>query len=253
MKEELIIYETQQAITKSKGKNYLISPFNDGKEVQLCRDKDFGNPVIKSGKKAGERAFDKPILYKAGAEKIALGYGLLQHYEPLTCIEHVEGEAAFFYYMFRCDLVKLYDGKEYIITSGFGSANTSESRNGFNSAYNAANNSVKIAKKRALVDAAISIGGLSDLFTQDIENEDFMKTAYDVATAKDDDVISPKQRQRIFAIAAEHGMSNTQTQNWLKAQGFVSAKDIKQKDYDALCDALDKTNNTKNESGCKLL
>lgn len=238
MAEELIVYEAQQALTKSKGKNYLISPFNDGKEVTLERDKDFGNPIIKSGKKAGEKAFDKPILFKSGAEKIALGYGLLQHYEPLTCIEHVDGDTAFFYYMFRCDLIKLFDGKEYVITSGFGSANTSESRNGFNSAYNAANNSVKIAKKRALVDAAISIGGLSSLFTQDMENDDFMQGAYEIATAKDDDPISPKQRQRIFAIAANHSMSNTQTQTWLKAKGYISVKDIKQKDYDTICDEL---------------
>ena len=240
MAEEMIVYEAQQAITKSRGKNYLISPFNDGKEVQLCRDKDFGNPVIKSGKKAGERAFDKPILYKAGAEKIALGYGLLQHYEPLTCIEHVDGDTAFFYYMFRCDLVKLYDGKEYIITSGFGSANTSESRNGFNSAYNAANNSVKIAKKRALVDAAISIGGLSDLFTQDIENEEFMQAAVDDARAKPTDPITSKQRQRIFAMASAKGMSTEQTKQWLAAKGFASVKDVKQGDYDALCDAIEK-------------
>lgn len=243
MAEELIIYEAQAAIAKTNNKNYLIQPWAGAPTTTLKRDVDFG--VIPKTK--------KPSLYKSGAEKICMSYGLFQRYEIESKVERADGDTPFFYYLVKCSLVKLVDGKEYVFCTSYGSANTSEKRNGFNGAYDAANSTLKMAQKRALTGAAIAISGLSDLFTQDLDNEDFMKTAYDVATAKDDDVISPKQRQRIFAIAAEHGMSNTQTQNWLKAQGFVSAKDIKQKDYDALCDALDKTNNTKNESGCKLL
>ena len=55
--------------------------------------------------------------------------------------------------------MKIYNGTGYIITSGFGSANSEEKRNGFASAFDVANTAVKMAKKRALVDAVISLGG----------------------------------------------------------------------------------------------
>ena len=61
--------------------------------------------------------------------------------------------------------------EEIIFTSGYGSANTREKRNGFNGAFDSANSTLKMAQKRALVSAAISICGGSDLFTQDIEDE----------------------------------------------------------------------------------
>jgi hypothetical protein len=239
MGTEITIYNAQKAVAEAKGKNYLISPFNDGKTVTLIRDKDFGNPIVKSGKNVGKKAFAQPILFKAGAEKIALGYGLLQHYEPITAIEQIDTDKPMFYYMFRCDLIKLFDGKEYVITSGFGSSNTNEGRNGFKSAWDSVNGTVKMAKKRALVDAAISIGGLSDIFTQDIENDDFMDgskaiTAPDAPESK----ISSKQIQRIFAIASSVGMNTEQAKNKLKSLGFESTKSILQKDYDAVCAAF---------------
>ena len=230
MAEELIVYEAQQAIAKSQGRGYLIQPFTGGPEIALKRDVDFG--VIPRTK--------KPSLYKSGAEKICMSYGLFQRYDIETAIERAEGDSPLFYYLVKCSLVKLVDGKEYVFCTGYGSANTSEKRNGFNSAYDAANGTLKMAQKRALTGAAIAISGLSDMFTQDIENEDFMKEAVDSATAKPEDAITPKQRQRIFAVASNKGMSTEQTKQWLKAKGFDSVKDVKQKDYDTLCDAIEK-------------
>ena len=40
-------------------------------------------------------------------------------------------------------------------------------------------------------------------------------------------------------IADQHGMTQEQAKTWLTAQGFASTKDIKQKDYDHLCDFLE--------------
>ena len=171
MKELSFMRQKAQVVLKA---GLCRQPF--GKQIEL--NEDFGIPEY-TNKKDGtkKKAFDKPILYKAGAEKIAIGYGLLQHYELVSLIEHTDPAAPLFHYVFRCDLVKIYNGTEYIITSGFGSANSEEKRNGFASAFDVANTAVKMAKKRALVDAVISLGGLSDIFTQDLENNEFMAKA----------------------------------------------------------------------------
>ena len=90
-----------------------------------------------------------------------------------------------------------------------------------------------------MVDAAISLAALSSIFTQDLENETFMQGANEITKLGPDDAITTKQRRRIFAIADQHGMTQEQTKTWLTAQGFASTKDIKQRDYDHLCDMLE--------------
>ena len=222
--EELTIYEANRAVAKSTGKNYKITtPF--GGEVTLKRDTDFG--VIPGTK--------SPSLFKSGAEKVCMAYGMLQHYTLESKIEKYESNGVFFYFLVKCELVKLAnDGREYVFTTGYGSANTAEKRNGSNTGVNAINSAIKMAQKRALVAAAISVSGLSDLFTQDIEDEKFMSSAKDTLL-KDDDPITNAQLVRLFAIAGNNGFKKDNVEEKLHAAGFKSAKDIKQKDYNAVC------------------
>lgn len=225
--------EAKIAVVQPKGKNYLINCGNFGQQT-LKRDVDFG--VIPKTK--------KPSLFKSGAEKVAMGYGLLQHYTIESKIEQV-GKEALFYYLVRCDLVKVYNGVEYVWTSAYGCANTSEKRNGFNSPYDAANGSLKMAQKRALVAAALSISGLSDAFTQDMENEDFMQNAQAlIDTDKPDSPVSTAQIKRLYAIGGEAGMNAAEVKQILVAQGYTSSKQIKQKDYDAVIDLIKKKGET---------
>lgn len=220
------IYGGQKAIVEAKRMNYSISVPN-GTEMILKRDIDFG--VIPKTK--------KPSLYKSGAEKICFAYGLMQRYYIETKFEQIEPEP-FFYYAVRCDLVKLNlnTGQEYVFTSGFGSANTKEKRNGFNGAFDSANSALKMAQKRALVSAAIAVCGGSDLFTQDIEDETVTKNYEEMkATAKDDAPVTANQIKRLYAIGKEAGRNVTEVKNLLISKGFASTKDIKQKEYDEVC------------------
>ena len=139
-----------------KNRNYMVACGTVG-NVELRRNVDFG--VIPGTK--------KPSLYKAGAEKICMGYGLLQQYE-LVDADKVVGKEAFFRYVFKCNLVKVVEGREYVLSCGYGSANSAEKRCGFQSAYDADNGCIKMAQKRALTAAALAISGLSDAFTQDM-------------------------------------------------------------------------------------
>lgn len=232
--QQVTIYEPQKAIAIANRGNYLISIGN--RELSLKRGVDFDNPDTRNGKKA----FNQPILLKAGAEKLAFGFGLCQRYTIESKIEQHDENGMFFYYLVRCDLVKPNEWGETVISNSYGSANTAEKRNGFNSAADAANSTLKMAQKRALVGAALSISGLSDMFTQDIENETFMKSADDIVKETPDSPVTTKQIRRLYAIAAEHGMNQQQAKQKLAAMGYTSTKDIKQKDYDAVCDALAK-------------
>lgn len=231
MANEIELYEGKQAIVEAKRMNYEVTVPGGGTAV-LKRDADFG--VIKGTK--------KPSLYKSGAEKIAFAYGLMQRYSIESKIEEFMSDPLF-YYCVRCDLVKLLPtGQEIVFTSGYGSANTKEKRNGFNGAYDAANSTLKMAQKRALVSAVISICGGSGMFTQDIEDETFITKNYEEIkqTASDDAPITAKQIKRLYAIGAEAGKTVEIVRTMLEARGYTSTKDIKQKDYDTICELVGK-------------
>ena len=221
--------EAQIAVVKTSGKNYLVDCGGFSTKT-LKRGVDFG--VIPKTK--------KPSLFKSGAEKIAMGYGLLQHYTIESKIEEA-GKEPFFFYCVRCDLCKVYNGVEYVWTSAYGSANTNEKRNGFNSPYDSANSTLKMAQKRALVAAAISISGVSDAFTQDMENEDFMQNAQAlIDTDKPESPISTAQIKRLYAIGGELGMTAGEVKTLLAAQGYTSTRQILQKDYDSVIELIKK-------------
>lgn len=236
MEQQVTIYEPQKAVAVAHRGNYLVNIGN--RDLELKRGVDFDNPDTKTGKKA----FNQPILLKAGAEKLAFGFGLCQRYTIESKIEQHDENGMFFYYLVRCDLVKPGSDSysETVISNSYGSANTAEKRNGFNSAADAANSTLKMAQKRALVGAALAISGLSDMFTQDIENETFMQNADTIVKETPDSPVTTKQIRRLYAIASEHGMNQQQAKQKLAAMGYTSTKDIKQKDYDAVCDALAK-------------
>lgn len=239
MSNDLIVIQPQAALVECKRGNYIVtSP--SGSQRELKRNVDFGNPV---NQKTGKPVFPQPILYKGGAEQIIRDYKMFDRYTVESATE--DAESGFFCYRVKCSLVAYNPttGQEIVYTEGVGTANTRESKNGNQSGFDGANSALKKAKKRAMVDAAISLAGLSSIFTQDLENETFMNGATEITQAKDDDAITSKQRQRIFAIAANHGMTTEQARVWLKAEGFASTKDITQKDYDGLCGKLEEIDN----------
>lgn len=226
MGNEIELYgSTALAIAEKRG-NYVVPAQLGGTEVTLIRDVDFGKiPKTK-----------QPILYKAGAEKICTAYGVFQRYEIKSKIETQDPPS--FTYLVKCSLIKIQpqNGQEWVLSTGYGAGSTNEKRNGFNGAYDALNGTIKMAQKRALVAAAISLGGLSGMFTQDIENDNFMAKADDIKENGGDDApITAKQVKRLFALATEAGFSVEEAKTKFQALGYASTKDILQKDYDKAC------------------
>lgn len=224
----LFSYDAQmlQIEQKKRSFNYLI-PVQGGASMELRRGTDFG--VIPGTK--------KPSLYKPGAEKICMSLGLCQRYDLVSKVE--DPENGFFSYTMRCELVKIMDGVEYVIVSSYGSANTREKRCGKQSAFDGMNSALKMAQKRALVGAAIVVGGLSDLFSQDIENEEFLAEGLGAySTGKGP--VTTAQVKMLYSVASRAGLPKSEAKAFLAQHGYKSAKEIQQPDFDALIEELRK-------------
>lgn len=212
------------ALATKDGEDYLVT--TPAGRTRLQRDIDFG--VIPGTK--------QPTLLKAGAEKVAMAYGLLQHY-TIEQMHQDFGEFPMMFYLVKCELVKIApNGQEYVFTTGYGSANTREKRNGRNGAFDAANSCIKMAQKRALTSAALSISGLSSMFTQDMDNEDFVNSniAALSATNNPNAPITRKQMNLLYAKAGNLGLTAQQAKARMAEAGYASVKGITQKEYDTV-------------------
>lgn len=107
----------------------------------------------------------KPSLLKPGAEKILNYLGLIARTEVVNRVE--DYNIGFFCY--ECK-VFLIDFNGIIKGEGVGITNTREGKYAKSNAYSVQNVVLKMAKKRALVDAALNVGNLSARFTQDVED-----------------------------------------------------------------------------------
>ena len=135
---------------------------------------------------------NKPTLLKPGAEKILMLLGLTSSYE-ITAKEE-DWERGLFAYTIRCSLHK--NGQ--LITQGVGSCNSRESKYRYrwvqkndipagvnpntlktkwgkyrvenDDIYDLVNTLLKMAKKRAQIDAVLTVASLSEVFTQDLDD-----------------------------------------------------------------------------------
>lgn len=215
----LVVYDAPKVVAKPTRNNYNLTIGNNS--FTLVRDVDFGKvPKAKT-----------PSLWKSGAEKVLAGFGL--YYDCEIVDSYKDYKAGFFYYEVKA--TAYYDGN--VVRVGVGCANTAESSTGMATGFNTANSALKKAKKRAIVDLALSLGGLSDCFTQDLDDDNNETRASELQ--RDDDFINTKQVKRIFAKAFSYGITAESAKTWLTSIGITSTKEIRVKDYDEICEKLD--------------
>lgn len=120
----------------------------------MVEGKDYGSITIKGTK-------SKPSLFKPGAEKFCGLFKIRPTFrrddETVEMLGNIPGILAYV-----CELV---DSRGIVIGEGRGTAKTDPKGGDFD-----INKQVKIAQKRAQVDAVLRTGGLSDFFTQDMED-----------------------------------------------------------------------------------
>lgn len=126
----------------------------------------------------------KPSLLKSGAEKILNYLGLIARTEVTNRVE--DYNVGFFSYEAK---VYLIDYNGVVKGEGIGITNTREGKYAKTNGYAVQNTVLKMAKKRALVDAALNVGNLSARFTQDVED---MNIEPDNVGGKNPEELKPK-------------------------------------------------------------
>lgn len=108
---------------------------------------------------------NKPVLLKPGAEVLAFAFQLTPKYDiQQTNFEHGHRE-----YLITCEISHRPTGG--YVGQGIGSASTMEKKFSRGNPADMYNTCLKMAKKRAFVDAILTCTAASDCFTQDIEDD----------------------------------------------------------------------------------
>jgi len=108
----------------------------------------------------------KPSLFKSGAEKLCDIYGFSKLIAVINRFE--DWQQGFFSYEVKATLLNKRTG--LVEAEGVGSCNSKERKYKNQDAFNITNTILKMAKKRALVDAVLSATRSSGIFSQDIED-----------------------------------------------------------------------------------
>ncbi|SEF90326.1 hypothetical protein SAMN05660865_01296 [Caloramator fervidus] len=200
MEKELVIYDDRESISEK-----LIE--REIEQFKLIQN------FIKSQMKEGEDygkipGSPKPSLFKPGAEKLCNLYGFTISVDILEKVEN--WKEGFFYYLCKCSLRSKKTGE--IISEGLGSCNSKETKFAKQNPYTIVNTILKMAKKRALIDATLSATRTSGIFTQDIEDmEELLVTDENTETKEDKiDYATPNQKNYIMKLAKDKNLSEEQ-------------------------------------------
>lgn len=220
--ENVNLQQIQGTLTK-------ITQFQQLVQSQLKQNHDYG--IIPGT--------PKPTLLKPGAEKILMLMGLRSEFEIVDSTR--DFEKGFFQYQVRC---KLYRG-DILITEGLGAANTKESRYLKHDPYTIDNTVLKIAKKRALIDAVLLVASLSEVFTQDLEDIDIKgnqlpknekQRQQQNLTPDSDAVISKAQAKRMYALS--NGDAEL-CKRVMQKYGYEKSEQVKKIDYNKICEEIE--------------
>ena len=105
--------------------------------------------------------WSKPSLFKPGAEKITGMLGMTVHYPSLPAYETAVLSAVDIKtILMRCEL---RDAQGRVVAEGVGARSLTQD-------YGDINKALKMSEKSAHIDAALRVAGLSEVFTQDLED-----------------------------------------------------------------------------------
>lgn len=142
----------------------------------------------------------KPSLFKSGAEKLCDIYGFSKLIAVSNRFE--DWQKGFFSYEVKATLINKRTG--LVEAEGVGSCNSKERKYKNQDAFNITNTILKMAKKRAIVDAVLSATRSSGIFSQDIEDFKGDKTngspPLRVLPVQPDKSVSKQQLTDIFTL-----------------------------------------------------
>ena len=170
------------------------------------------------------RGPSKPSLWKPGAEKICGMLGVSVHFPTLHDYEQAALHGVELQNIIvRCEIKDASGG---VVADGIGARSLKQD-------YGDINKALKMAEKSAHIDATLRMAGLSEVFTQDLED---MAHGKDVETQTKDtgsdrvphekvsSAITTAQRKRLEARINELGLDPQRVKDWLNkaTRGRVS-------------------------------
>ncbi|MGZ8246220.1 hypothetical protein [Methylomagnum sp.] len=207
---------------------------------------DFGkiHVVSRSKCQAGNNCknpahFSKPSLFKPGAEKICGMLGLTVRYPTLPDYEKAAlNGAQLSQIIIRCEIL---DASGRVVADGVGARIIAQDNGDINKA-------LKMAEKSAHIDATLRMAGLSEVFTQDIEDMMQRREAESIQRAEAElnngfDGISKGQLQKLEARIKELGLDRQRVKAWMfqaSHQRFSTFLELNQDFYHKLYNRLDK-------------
>ena len=157
----LSVEEMREKMSFEKQKRVMMSEYI---ATQMKEGVDFGKIHVFPKEKCGifgcmnQGHMSKNVLFKPGAEKFCSLFQLRGSFEKDAETWEMLGSQN----GVVCYICKLFNG-EVLVGEGRGVCSVAEK-------FGQLNNAVKIAEKRAKIDAVLSTGGLSDFFTQNLED-----------------------------------------------------------------------------------
>ncbi len=178
--------------------NLVLSSLESNKRIDALKE-FVQNSLIRGIDYGMINGFSKPTLLKPGAEKLCDAFGFSKTVDVVNRIE--QWETGVFAYEVKVTLTRKDNG--VIEAEGLGCCNTKEASFRHQDSFTIVNTVLKMAKKRALIDAILSATRASGIFTQDIEH--FPKAS----NIKGGDLQATRfQLQTIYRLVEELEISN---------------------------------------------
>ena len=163
--------------------------------------------------------FSKPSLFKPGAEKICGMLGVSVHFPTLHDYEQAALHGvSLVHVIVRCEIK---DAGGRVVADGVGARSLKQD-------YGDINKSLKMAEKSAHIDATLRMAGLSEVFTQDIEdmtngqnmeektkNKGQDRVPVTSVPEREPETISAAQHRRLEARIAELGLERDRVKGWV--------------------------------------
>ena len=174
---------------------------------------------------------NKYCLFKSGAEKLCDLYHYGKRFEIISR-EACNEEPAYFAYEIKATLFDNQTGQ--IVAEGVGSCNSKEKKYLKYTPFDSANIVLKMAKKRAFVDAVLSATRSSDVFSQDIVDDDGENKSEQPGGTRSDSkpqqqpkpekvqLVSAKQLDYIYSLMSQHRLSVEQVRKELRKRYQVN-------------------------------
>jgi hypothetical protein len=219
----------------------------------LVEGVDYGriHVVSKDKCKAGKHCtnpahFSKPSLFKPGAEKICGMLGVGVHFPTLHDYEQAALHGVELHnVIIRCEI---RDAAGHVVADGVGARSLKQD-------YGDINKALKMAEKSAHIDATLRMAGLSEVFTQDLEDMTHGENVAAQARHKEGDSlggeaggtgtdtaqgINDEQQLVLDTRIAELGLDRGRVESWIKRAWKVEQfRDLTSAQYAKLGKRLD--------------